>query len=119
MLKVHVIGHVGREPSTQKSKDGDVIRFSVASNYKEETEWLSCSAYGRIGERALDLKKGQQVYVEGRLTSSLWADKKGDNRFSMNVNVSELWLCGQRNAEEQTAVSSEAPYFAADDDLPF
>ena len=80
MNKIIVIGNLGRDPEMRYTPNGQAVTsFSIASSRKhttavgeqrEETEWFSCQAWGKLAETCNQyLTKGQQVYVEGRLKS--------------------------------------------------
>jgi single-strand DNA-binding protein len=80
MNKIIVIGNLGRDPEMRYTPDGQsVTTFSLASNHtytrasgerSTDTERFNCSAWGRLAEVCNQyLKKGQQVYIEGRLKS--------------------------------------------------
>jgi single-strand DNA-binding protein len=87
--KIFIIGNLGRDPEPRYTPTGQMVTsFSVASNHRyraasgeqrEETERFNCSAFGKLAETCNQyLSKGQQVYVEGRLSSrtyqtSSWA----------------------------------------------
>ena len=80
MNKIIVIGNLGRDPEPRYTQSGQMITsFTVASNHRyktasgeqrDETEWFNCSAFGKLAETCNQyLSKGQQVYLEGRLSS--------------------------------------------------
>ena len=80
MNKIILIGNLGRDPEPRYSPSGQMVTsFTVATNYRyktasgeqrEETEWFNCSAFGKLAETCNQyLSKGQQVYLEGRLSS--------------------------------------------------
>ncbi len=135
MNKLIVIGNLGRDPEMQYTPSGQsVTKFSVASNRKyttgageqrEETEWFNCSAWGKLAETCNQyLTKGQQVYVEGRLSSRQYQIQSGETRTSLDVSVTDIQFLGQRPSGEgdAIAVGAEAGHYApADDvdDLPF
>jgi single-strand DNA-binding protein len=84
-----------------------VTSFSVASNHRyktasgeqrEETEWFNCQAFGKLAETCNQyLTKGQQVYVEGRLTSRTYQARDGQTRHSNDITVREIqFLSGVR-----------------------
>jgi single-strand DNA-binding protein len=99
--KIIVIGNLGRDPEMRYTPTGQALTsFSVASNrtYKtasgeqrEETEWFNCQAFGKLGETCNQyLTKGQQVYVEGRLTSRTYQTRDGQTRHSDDITVREI-----------------------------
>ncbi len=135
MNKLIVIGNLGRDPEMQYTPSGQsVTKFSVASNRKyttgageqrEETEWFNCSAWGKLAETCNQyLTKGQQVYVEGRLSSRQYQTQGGETRSSLDVSVTDIQFLGQRPSGEGDSVAVGAAagdYAPADDvdDLPF
>lgn len=122
MVKVIIIGNVGRDPEMRYLPNGNaVVNFSVASNnrYKKdgvqetETEWFNVSAFGQLADRCNQMvRKGSQVYLEGRLSSSTFVGKNGKNGHSMNVALSDFHMVGA-NAENK-----DQEYEQDDDDLP-
>src|SRR5918996_6176329 len=83
-----------------------VASFSIASNHRsrtasgeqrEETEWFNCQAFGKLAETCNQyLTKGQQVYVEGRLTSRTYQTRDGQTRHSNDITVREIQFLGSR-----------------------
>ena len=107
MNKIIVIGNLGRDPEMRYLPSGQsVTNFSVASSrryttaageQREETQWFNVSAWGRLGETCNQyLTKGQQVYVEGRLSSRTYQDRNGETRFSLDINLTEMQMLGRR-----------------------
>ena len=94
--KVILIGNLGRDPETRYMPDGGAItNISVATTdvwkdkngeKQEKTEWHRVAFFGKLAEIAGEyLKKGSQVYVEGRLQTRKWQDKDGQDRYSTEV----------------------------------
>ena len=94
--KVILIGNLGRDPEIRKLEGGTAVgKFSVATNenYKDQsgewqtrTEWHDVVVWRGLAERAeRDLKKGNMVFVEGKLTHRKWQDKDGNNRYTTEV----------------------------------
>ena len=106
MNKIIVIGNLGRDPEMRYTPNGQsVTSFSIASNrryttggeQREETEWFNVSAWGRLAETCNQyLTKGQQVYVEGRLTSRTYQGNDGQTRVSLDINLTEMQMLGRR-----------------------
>ncbi|HUX76951.1 MAG TPA: single-stranded DNA-binding protein [Anaerolineae bacterium] len=120
--KVLVIGNVGRDPEMRYIPSGKpVTSFSVATSRswtnsegerREETEWFNVVAWGNLAEICKQhLRKGQQVYVEGRLQTRSWEDHEGRKRFRTELVASEMILLGGRRgvseAIEATGVGEE------------
>ena len=97
--KVILIGNLGRDPEVRYTPNGNAVcNISVATtrNWKskesgdkvEETEWHRVVFYDRLAEIAGEyLKKGSQVYIEGRLRTRKWQDASGNDRYTTEVSV--------------------------------
>jgi single-strand DNA-binding protein len=106
--KVIVVGNLGRDPETRYMPDGAAItNVSVATSFqwtdkasgekKEETEWHRVVFRGKLAEIAGEyLKKGSQVYVEGRLRTRKWQDKEGQERYTTEIMATEMKMLGSR-----------------------
>ncbi len=106
--KVIIVGNLGRDPETRYMPNGDAItNVSIATTLKwkskesgeavEETEWHRVVFRGRLAEIAGEyLKKGRQVYVEGRLKTRKWTDKEGQERYTTEIIATELQMLGTR-----------------------
>jgi single-strand DNA-binding protein len=120
--KVLVIGNVGRDPEMRYIPSGKpVTSFSVATSRswtnsegerREETEWFNVVAWGNLAEICKQhLRRGQQVYIEGRLQTRSWEDHEGKKRFRTELVASEMILLGGRRsaseAIESTGVGEE------------
>ena len=99
MNKVILIGNVGRDPEMRYTPQGQAVTsFSVATSYgkgdDKATEWFNCSAWGKQAELTNEyLRKGSQVYVEGRIRSREYeVDRK--TRCSLDVSVSRVQFLG-------------------------
>jgi single-strand DNA-binding protein len=135
--KVIVIGHLGRDPEMRYTASGQsVTSFSVASSrryttsageQREETEWFTVNAWGRLAELCNQyLTKGRQVYVEGRLRSRSYEGRDGQTRFVNEINLTDVQFLGSgsgmsesRAPYGQDAGMGEGPSPDDVDDLPF
>ena len=143
--KVILIGNLGRDPERRSTPSGQqVATFSVATsrkwrdrdgNRQEQTEWHAVVCWGRQAEVAGEyLRKGRQVYVEGRLQTRSWDDKQtGEKRYKTEIICDNFQMLGQRGDGDYTSappadpagVGAEAGGAAAggaaadDDDIPF
>src|SRR6185503_19369427 len=100
--KVIVVGNLGRDPETRYMPDGGAItNVSVATSFqwtdktsvekKEETEWHRIVFRGKLAEVAGEyLKKGSQVYVEGRLRTRKWQDKDCQDKSTTEIIADRL-----------------------------
>ena len=138
--KVILVGNLGADPDVRHSSNGSAItNISVAtvSEWKDkktgqktkETEWHRAVFFNRLAEIAGEyLKKGSQVYIEGRLKTRKWQDQSGQDRYSTEVIASEMQMLGGKqssnyqNAETNSNYSPPQQRSAADDfddDIPF
>ncbi|MEY4730252.1 MAG: hypothetical protein RL020_1410 [Pseudomonadota bacterium] len=105
--KVTLIGNLGKDPETRYMPNGEAVtNITVATTEtwkdkagekQEKTEWHRITFYRRLAEIAGEyLKKGSQIYVEGRLETRKWQDKEGKDRYTTEVIASEMKMLGSR-----------------------
>lgn len=107
--KVILVGHLGRDPETSfMPSGGAVCNFSIATTEswkdkqtgqkQERTEWHSIVMYGKLAEIAGQyLKKGAQVYLEGKLQTRKWQDKNtGVDRYTTEIIVDQMAMLGSK-----------------------
>src|SRR2546421_3257102 len=105
--KVIIIGNLGRDPETRYMPDGGAItNISIATTDKwkdkagemqEKTEWHRIAFFGKLAEIAGEyLKKGSQVYVEGRLQTRKWQDKDGQDKYTTEIVANAMQMLGSR-----------------------
>ena len=105
--KVILIGNLGRDPETRYMPDGGAItNISVATTEtwkdkqgekQEKTEWHRVAFFGKLAEIAGEyLKKGSQVYVEGRLQTRKWQDQDGQDKYSTEIVANAMQMLGSR-----------------------
>ena len=106
--KVILVGNLGQDPQTRAMPSGKtVVNLRIATTdqwrdkqtgeSKENTEWHSVVMFDRLAEIAAEyLRKGSQVYVEGRLRTRKWQDKEGQDRYSTEVVANEMQMLGGR-----------------------
>jgi len=136
--KVILIGNLGSDPELRSTPGGkSVASFTLATNEswndkegtrQERTEWHRIVVWGKLAEICSQyLRKGRQVYIEGRLTTRSWEDKQGNQRKTTEIVAQNMMMLGGRagGQGEAQGESDETPEFAAeavkveDDDLPF
>lgn len=134
--QVTIIGNLGRDPEMRYLPSGQAVTdFSVAVNRRwtnrdgqqgEETVWFRVSAFGRLGEIAAQyLKKGRQVFVQGRIKEPrIWTDRDGNPRASLEITATDIQFLGSRDDAGESGGysggSSSAPSFPQEEeDLPF
>jgi len=106
--KVILIGNLGQDPESRTTPGGTTvtnIRLATSESWrdkqtgemKEQTEWHTVVLWNRLGEIAAEyLRKGSQVYVEGRLRTRKWQDKSGNDRYTTEIVASEMQMMGGR-----------------------
>jgi len=105
--KVILIGNLGRDPETRYMPDGGAVtNVSIATTEtwkdksgekQEKTEWHRVAFFGKLAEIAGEyLKKGSQVYVEGRLQTRKWQDKDGQDKYSTEIVADRMQMLGSR-----------------------
>ena len=111
MNKIIIIGNLGRDPEMRYSTSGNpMTSFSIASNRRyttasgerrEETEWFNCTAFRQLADTCNQyLARGQQVYVEGRLSTRQYSRQDGSPGFSLDVVVTDVHFLGRRDEQQ-------------------
>jgi single-strand DNA-binding protein len=109
--KAMIIGNLGRDPEMRYTPSGQAVtQFTVAvnrnykdheGNWQEETEWFRVVAWGPTGERAAEnLRKGNKVYVEGRLQTRQWEGQDGQKRYTTELIADRIQNLERRVREE-------------------
>jgi single-strand DNA-binding protein len=140
--KVILVGNLGADPETRYMPSGSAVtNLSVATSeswkdkqtgeQKDRTEWHKVVMFDRLAEIAAEyLRKGSQVYIEGKLQTRKWQDRDGNDRWTTEVRASEMQMLGGRGGGGSAPMSSgqdsgppSAPPQAGpddfDDDIPF
>jgi len=144
--KVILVGNLGKDPETKYMPSGDcVCNFSIATSESwkdknsgekvEKTEWHNIVIYRRLAEIAGEyLRKGSQVYIEGKLKTRKWQDRDGNDRWTTEVEAREMQMLGGRGGNAGMSAPPPAPAAAMgggggggnrggdsfpDDDIPF
>lgn len=129
--KVMVIGHLGRDPEMRFTPSGrPVTSFSMASSRswktsdgerRSETEWFNVVAWGSLAEICNQyLKKGQQIYIEGRLQNRRWEDEEGNKRNTTEIVAREMIMLGnRRDQKEEEGEDIDAADSGEEEDFPF
>src|SRR5580692_5172526 len=106
--KVILIGHLGQDPDVRALPSGSSIanlriatteswKDKQSGEFKEATEWHTVVLFGRTAEVAAEyLKKGSQVFIEGRLRTRKWQDKTGNDRYSTEIVGNDMQMLGSR-----------------------
>ena len=142
--KVILVGTLGQDPDTRYTPSNAAVAYlSIATNetwkdkqtgeQKEKTEWHRVVMFNRLAEIATEyLRKGSQVYIEGKIQTRKWEDKEGNDRYTTEVVANEMQMLGGRsvgntesssysNNDNQSAPKSDNADSSDDfdDDIPF
>lgn len=142
--KVIIIGNLGQDPDTRYMPSGSAVtNLRIATNeswkdkqtgeQKDRTEWHSVAMFNRLAEIAAEyLRKGSQVYIEGKLRTRKWQDKQGNDRYTTEIVADEMQMLGGRSGAGAPAMNdnddgrdSRPPPRSSsspddfDDDIPF
>ena len=126
--KVVLVGHLGGDPETRYTPSGTAVaNFNMATNeswrdangeLQDKTEWHRCVMFGKSAELAGELlKKGQLVYLEGKLQTRNWEDKDGVKRYTTEVVCDMFTMLGRRM--DNTGQADPVAAGNDEDDLPF
>ena len=106
--KVILIGNLGKDPETRYMPSGSAVtnlRIATSESFKdretgeqqERTEWHSVAMFGKLAEISAEyLKKGSQVYIEGRLRTRKWQDKEQKDHYSTEIIADQMQMLGGR-----------------------
>ena len=138
--KVIIVGNLGRDPEVRHTASGAAVaNVTVATTdswtdrqsgeKQERTEWHRVVFFSRLAEIVGEyLRKGSQVYIEGRLQTRKWQDKDGQDKYTTEIIANDMQMLGGRENQpprQQAQAASQddpAPTTAADfedDDIPF
>ncbi len=133
--KVILIGNLGADPDVRYTPSGKAVaNFRIATSEQwtnkdggkeERTEWHKIVAWGRLGEICGEyLRKGKQVYIEGRLQTKMWEDRDGNKRYTTEVvaqGMQMLGVAGKAGKTESTdeRFPMEEPVTVPEDEIPF
>jgi single-strand DNA-binding protein len=147
--KVIIVGNLGKDPETRYMPSGSAVtnlRIATTESWKdkqsgeqqERTEWHAVAMFGRLAEIAAEyLRKGSQVYIEGKLRTRKWQDKEGKDRYTTEIVADEMQMLGGRGgggaaagdrggdrggmseSGGRAAVNDSGPPGDFDDDIPF
>jgi len=142
--KVIIVGNLGGDPETRYMPSGSAVtNLTVATNeswkdkqtgeQKDRTEWHKVAMFNRLAEIAAEyLRKGSQVYIEGKLRTRKWQDKNGQDRWTTEIIADEMQMLGGRGGSgggsapmssgQESGPPSTPPQAGPDDfddDIPF
>ena len=139
--KVILVGNLGADPETRYMPSGSAVtNLSVATSeswkdkqtgeQKDRTEWHKVVMFDRLAEIAAEyLRKGSQVYIEGKLQTRKWQDRDGNDRWTTEIRANEMQMLGGRGGGGAAPMGSGSGPSSApppqpgpddfDDDIPF
>jgi single-strand DNA-binding protein len=138
--KVILVGNLGADPETRYMPSGSAVtNLSVATSeswkdkqtgeQKERTEWHKVAMFNRLAEIAAEyLRKGSQVYIEGKIRTRKWQDRDGNDRWTTEIIADEMQMLGGRGGGGSAPMSSGGPGPSSpppqpdgdfEDDIPF
>jgi len=143
--KVILLGRLGRDVELRYMTNGDAVAnasLATSENWKdksgekqERVEWHNLVFYRRLAEIAGEyLKKGSEIYVEGKIQTRKWQDKEGRDRYTTEIIVNELQMLGSKSQgsgqgspesqsrpvpESQPAPATSGNFDNFEDDIPF
>ncbi|RMF97177.1 MAG: single-stranded DNA-binding protein [Gammaproteobacteria bacterium] len=138
--KVILIGNLGADPEVRYTQSGTAVanlrlattdsrRDKESGEFVETTEWHRIVLFGRTAEVAQEyLRKGSQIYVEGRIQTRKWQDRDGNDRYTTEIVADQMQMLGGRGGGPAAAPATGAPARKPvaqpagefeDDDIPF
>lgn len=140
--KVLLIGNVGKDPEVRHLENGSMVaRFSIATTerykdkngeFQEQTEWHNIVCWRTLAERIEKfVKKGSQLFIEGKIRTGSWEDKTGQIRYTVEIVADNIQILGRKqesqgvpsgrnNIQDLITSTENSPENSADDsDLPF
>ena len=118
--KVILVGRAGRDPEARETGKGDTVAnlsLATSSGYgdNEKTDWHRVTFFGKVADTVVQyVKKGQEIYIEGRISYSKYTDREGIEKYSTDIIAYSMQM-GQKG---NTPSSSQSP-LSEDDALPF
>ena len=118
--KCMIIGNLGRDPEMRYTPSGQAVtQFTVATNrnyrdqqgeWQSETEWFRVVVWGQQAERTAErLRKGNKVYVEGRIQTRQWEDQTGNKRYTTELVANQVSSLERRDRDEEAPFPDDRP----------
>lgn len=122
--KVILVGRLGQDPEVKTLNGGNIVAtlsLATSESWKdkdgkaqEKTEWHRCVAWNKTAQLIQQyVKKGQQVYVEGKLATRSWEDAQGQKKYTTEINVNQIQFLGSKGDGQSNRApgptSSDAP----------
>jgi len=133
--KIILIGRLGKDPETKYTQDGTAVcNFSIATSEtwkdkntgdkQEKTEWHRIVAWRRLAEICGEyLRKGMQVYIEGKLQTRSWEDQDGNKRYTTEIAANQMQMLGSKGDGQEGPPPTQSPSSPStsypEDEIPF
>lgn len=114
--KVQLIGHVGKDPEIRNTANSKVASFSLATTErykdKETTQWHNCVVWAKLADVVEKyVKKGQLLYVDGKIEYRSYDDKDGNKKYITDIIVMNMQMLGKKeNASGAISNPDDLPY---------
>ena len=116
--KAILLGRVGKDPEFKSGNGGNVARFSLATSEswkdkasgekKEATEWHNIVAFEPLSNVVREwVKKGDKLYIEGKITTNKWTDQQGIDRYTTSIHAQILKMLDSKNKSENNGIVSQ------------
>lgn len=126
MNNIVIKGRLAKNPEmTSVNVKGDsksVTKFDVAVNrtFGEGADFFNCVVWGKTAEFVNKFfSKGQEILVSGSMQQRKWQDKEGNNRYSWDLNASQVEFCGSKGDKAESTGSAPEGFEEIDEDIPF
>jgi single-strand DNA-binding protein len=118
--KVILVGNLGKDPETRYMPSGSAVtnltlatseawKDKQSGEQQERTEWHKVAMFGRLAEIAAEyLRKGSQVYIEGKLRTRKWQDKEGKDRWTTEIVADEMQMLGGKGGGASAGAGAPA-----------
>ncbi len=124
--KVILVGNLGQDPEVRYMPSGGAVTnvsIATSESWKDKqtgqpvdrTEWHRVVFFNRLAEIAGEyLKKGSQIYIEGKLQTRKWQDQSGSDRYTTEIVANELQMLGGRQGSDMSGGMGGDPGYGAD-----
>ena len=129
MNSVQLLGNLARDPEVRYTNSGKAVAtFTVAASNtyldsegqtKEQTAFVNCVAWGKLGEAAGNYRKGNRLFVEGRIQTRSYETQDGQKRYVTEVIASFVGVSALHDAEAGSNFDSFADDKGNDENIPF
>lgn len=130
MNSVQLLGNLARDPEVRYTKSGKAVAsFTIAASNtyidsatnetKEQTAFVNCVAWGKLGEVAGNYRKGNRLFVEGRIQTRSYETQDGQKRYVTEVIASFVGVSALHDAAADSNFDSFADNNGSDENIPF